>query len=155
SPMTAPTPPAKDPRFRPFRGAMYAVYFIAVTIFCALVLISVLRSIDAMSPEKLPEQSPPLTVRECVDGAEALYQELDQARRDMGGGEAATKAALRWGDFRVSWLERMRVLESQCATGSRGRPGLAPVFSQLKKVVEVHSTHAVQYSGEVGPAVVK
>jgi len=153
--MSAPVPPAKDPRFRPFRGVTYAVYLLAVTFFCWLVLMSVLRSIDAMSPEKLPERSPPLTVTECVDGAGALYQELENARREMGGGEAATKAASRWGDFRVAWLTQMRELEASCATGSKGRPGLAPVFRQLKKLVEVHTTHAVQYSGEVGPAVVK
>lgn len=153
--MSQSVPPAKDPRFRPFRGATYAVYLLAVTVFCVLVLISVLRSIDAMSPEKLPETSPPLTVAECVDGAGALYAELENARREMGGGAAATEAALRWGDFRVAWLTRMRKLEASCATSSQSRPGLAPVFVQLKKLVEVHSTHAVQYSGEVGPAVVK
>lgn len=153
--MSAPVPPSKDPRFRSFRGVTYAVYLLAVTVFCVLVLISVLRSIDAMSPEKLPERSPPLTVTECVDGAGTLYRELDEARREMGGSEAATKAAARWGDFRVAWLTRMRELEASCATSSKGRPGLAPVFRQLKKLMEVHTTHAVQYSGEVGPAVVK
>lgn len=131
---------------------MYGLYLALVAVFCLMVIVSVVRSVRAMTPEKRPEVSPPLTVRECLDQAQTLYGELEIARKKMGEGAART-AAQRWSNFRIGWLERLRVLESQCAPSSRSRPGLAPVFAELQKLVDLYTTHAVQYSGEVGPAV--
>lgn len=144
------SPPPKDPRFRPFRGAVYALYLSVATAFCLLVLISVLRSIDAMTPDELPPATPIYSVQTCLEGAERLFGELEQARKAMGDGKEVRRAAVRWTDFRVSWLQRMRVLESHCALESTDRPGMEPVFRDLRRLAEAYSTHAVQYAGEVG-----
>lgn len=148
--MSAPTPPSKDPRYRPFRVAVYAVYFGFATVFCVLVLISVLRSIDAMTPDPQPARAPTYTVEACLGGAEALFDELEQARKALGDGGSARRAGERWTDFRVQWLTRMRILEAHCAIESPERPGMGPVFRDLRRLAEAYSTHAVQYAGEVG-----
>lgn len=151
--MSAPNPPSKDPRYRPFRMAVYAVYFGAATVFCVLVLISVLRSIDAMTPDPQPPRSPMYSVDACLDGAGALFDELEEARKALGDGGEARRAAARWTDFRVQWLTRMRTLEAHCAIESPSRPGMEPVFRDLRRLAEAYSTHAVQYAGEVGRVV--
>ena len=148
--MSAPNPPSKDPRYRPFRMAVYAVYFGAATVFCVLVLISVLRSIDAMTPDPQPPRSPMYSVDACLDGAGALFDELEEARKALGDGGEARRAAARWTDFRIQWLTRMRTLEAHCAIESPSRPGMEPVFRDLRRLAEAYSTHAVQYAGEVG-----
>ena len=148
--MSAPPPPSENSRYRPFRLAIYAVYFTFATVFCVLVLISVLRSIDAMTPDPQPPRAPIYSVEACLGGAEELFGELEQARKALGDGGQARRAAMRWTDFRVQWLTRMRTLEAHCAIESPNRPGMEPVFRDLRRLAEAYSTHAVQYAGEVG-----
>jgi hypothetical protein len=159
--MAQPTPPSAprtpDPRLRPFRATVYAVYLTAVVLFCLLVIVGVVRSVNRMTPARPPASDTPLTLRECVDGAEAMFTDLDGTRRSLERGEteeAAQGAAERWSRYRVQWLERFRDLEARCAPGSRSRAEvLGPVFKDLEKVLDLYTTHAVQYAGEVGPTV--
>jgi len=147
-------PPApKEPRLRPFRAAAYTVYLTLVVGFCLLVIVSVVRSVQHMTPAHLPPEESLLTVRECVDRADGLYRNLEEARRSLEAGGAARGAAVRWSDFRVQWLEQLRQLEAQCSPQSRARLVLAPVFAELEKLMDLYTTHAVQFAGELGPTV--
>jgi hypothetical protein len=149
--MAPPTP--QDSRLRPFRAAAYAVYLTLVVGFCLLVIVSVVRSVRQMTPPHLPPEASLLTVRECVDRADGLYQELEAGRRSLEEGGAARGAAVRWSDFRVQWLEQLRQLEAQCSPRSRARQVLRPVFDELEKLMNLYTTHAVQFAGELGPTV--
>ncbi len=150
--MSAPDP-RKDPRFRRYRGAAYGVLILLTAAFSTWVLWSVARSVAAMTPEKLPAASQPLTFRECLDGAQALWTELESSREKLVSVSPAQNVDQEWMRIRTAWLERLRQREAQCALGGRDRARLREVFRRLEGVQDLYTIHAVQYADEVGGAV--
>jgi hypothetical protein len=149
----APPDPAFSARYRPFRVAMYLLFIGAVSAFALVAIISGVRSVLAMSPQPKPSSDVTLTERECLERADVLWRELDGRRKEMGEQVPATKADQTWMQFRVEWLERHREAMSLCALESQNRESLKRVFSRLDKLMDLYTTHVVQYSGEVGPTV--
>jgi hypothetical protein len=143
----------KDPRFRPYRVAAYLTYLVVVTIFSLLIIVSVVRSVFAMTPPHLPASPLTLTVRECLDRADLLFGELEARRRELGDTSSAREADARWLEFRLDWSKRHREAESVCALESQQRPALKAVFGHLERAMDLYTTHSVQYQGEVGPTV--
>ena len=143
----------KDPRFKPFRTGMTLIYLLVVGVFSALVIFSIFRSVVTMSPRRPAQPPRVLTVGECVDGAEALWQELEGERKRFTDTHPAQTVDEKFSRFRVDWVRRLRELEGQCAIESRNRKPLRALFDRLDEVVDLYTTHAVQYAGEVGPAV--
>ncbi|QRO01717.1 hypothetical protein JRI60_23180 [Archangium violaceum] len=147
--MSAPDP-RKDPRFRPFRVAAYGLYIAVVSVFCLAIIISVTRSVAAMTPEKKPPADQVLSYRECLDAADSLWKQLESEREVLVRTSPARKVDQEWMRFRTSWLQQFRDREAQCALQSRDRVGLKDVFRRLEAVQDLYNIHAVQYAGEVG-----
>jgi hypothetical protein len=147
--------PSKDPRFRPFRAAAYGVYIIVVAIFSVWIIINVSRSVMSMTPNKLPLAEPAqvLSFRECLDGAQALWTDLESQREKLVRNVPARSVDQEWMRIRTDWLQRLRERESKCALSSRERTELRVVFLRLEEVQDLYTIHAVQYAGEVGGAV--
>ncbi|AEI67534.1 hypothetical protein [Corallococcus macrosporus] len=150
--MSAPDP-RKDPRFRRFRGAAYGIHILLTTLFSLWLIWSVGRSVSAMTPEKLPPAPVTLTFRECLEGARALWTELESGREKLVNVSPAKSVDQEWMRFRTAWLQKLRVRESECALDSRERALLREVFGRLVRVQDLYAIHAVQYAGEVGGAV--
>lgn len=150
--MSAPDP-RKDPRFRRFRGVAYGIHIALATLFSLWLLWCVGRSVAAMTPGKLPPAPVTLTYRECLDGARVLWTELEAGREKLVNVSPAKSVDQEWMRFRTSWLEKLRVRESECALDSRERASLREVFRRLVRVQDLYAIHAVQYAGEVGGAV--
>jgi hypothetical protein len=145
--------PRKDPRFRRYRGGAYGVYILLTTLFSVWILWNVSRSVAAMTPEKPPAAAQLLTFRECLDGAQALWAELESEREKLVRVSPASNVDRQWMGFRTAWLERLRQRESMCGLESRDRESLRVVFRRLEGVQDLYTIHAVQYAGEVGGAV--
>ncbi len=143
----------KDPRYRPFRAAAYGLYIAVVSAFCLAIIISVTRSVGAMTPEKKPLAEQVLSYRECLDAADALWSQLESEREKLVRISPASEVDRHWMEFRTTWLRRLRDSEAQCALGSRDRASLKEVFRRLEEVLDLYSIHAVQYAGEVGGVV--
>lgn len=146
-------PEIRPEKLRRFRIAAYAVYLAVVGLFCTLLIVSVVRSVIAMTPRRLPGSDKVLTVPECVAAGEKLWAELDGRRQMLGAQVPAHDADIAWARFRVEWLQRHREAESMCAVDSKSRASLKAMFSKLDRVMDLYTTHAVQYSGEIGPSV--
>ncbi len=132
---------------------MYSLYIAFCAVFCALVITSVVRSVREMTPTRAKDTAVTLSVGECVDGAEALWGELEQHRKELTAHRPASSADDRWTGFRVEWLHKLRDLDAECATDSRSRAPLQKLFARLEQVMDLYTTHAVQYAGEVGSGV--
>jgi hypothetical protein len=147
--------PSKDPRYRPFRAAAYGVYIIVVAIFSVWIIVNVSRSVMSMTPNKLPPAEPTqvLSFRECLDGAQALWTDLESQREKLVRNVPARSVDQEWMRIRTDWLQRLRERESRCALSSRERAELRVVFQRLEEVQDLYTIHAVQYAGEVGGAV--
>lgn len=144
--------PNRDPRYRPYRVAVISVYLVVVSVFCILITASVFRSVRAMSPRREPVRTATLTQEACVDRASALLDEMESRRRALTGITPASLADTSWMAFRVEWLERLRQAESSCGVGAPERGELAALFRHLEHLEDLYTTSAVQYSGEIGPA---
>jgi hypothetical protein len=142
--------PRKDPRYRPFRAAAYGLYIAVVSVFCLFIIVSVTRSVGAMTPEKKPPVEPVLSYRECLDAAEELWSQLESEREKLVRTTPARKVDRQWMEFRTTWMGRLRDREAQCALGSRDRVDLKELYHQLEEVQDLYTIHAVQYAGEVG-----
>ncbi len=129
---------------------MYALYMGAVSLISILIIISVVRSVVAMSPGRPPTPEKVLTVRECLDAADTLFREVEEHRRKLTDQPSARKADEAWGRFRVDWLSRKRQTESNCALESRSRTQVQKVYGRLERVMDLYTIHATQYAGEIG-----
>ena len=84
-----------------------------------------------------------------IDPQIADLIQLETRRQDLSAVQPAADASLRWTVFRVEWLNGLRQAEASCAEDALRRD----VFSRLETLENLYTTSAVQYSGEMGPAV--
>jgi hypothetical protein len=148
-PLARNAPKARNARYRPFRALALGAYLVVVLTFSLLVIISVVRSVLEMTPRKPLNATERLTPQECAVRAQELYEQLETRRQDLSAVQPAAEASLRWTSFRVEWLNGLRQAEASCAEDALRRD----VFSQLETLENLYTTSAVQYSGEMGPAV--
>lgn len=146
--------PPLDPRYRPFRIAAWSVYFAVFAFFTGSITVSVIRSVLRMTPDHPLSVTPQLTPEQCLGKAKGLWLELDERRKAMSS-EAKVSAvdAEYWTRFRTEWLARHRDAEGACAVDAPGRENLKAVFKRLDQTMDLYTTHAVQFAGEVGPTV--
>ena len=146
------TNPAKDPRYRSFRVGAYSVYLVIATVFSVLLIRSVVVSLQNMAPPQL-EPQPALSVRDCAAEAQQLWSKLDRQRQRLADDVPTIHADESWTRFRTQWMGELRQTEAQCDLDSPQRDELRNAFRLLVKAQDLYTTHAVQFSGEVGPTV--
>ncbi len=144
----------KDPRFRGFRRVTWGVYFVFSVTFSLLITVSVISSTIKMSPPHFAPTAS-LEVPKCVEQAQYLFGELDKKREDLSSAKEVRVADEDWVAFRLDWLSRERELEAKCVGDTPEREKLNPVFKTLQSLMNLYTTHAVQYAGEIGPSVDK
>jgi hypothetical protein len=128
------------------------VYLTLTIAVASLITISVVRSVLKMTPGHHPPM-PSLGVSECLEGAKKLWAELDQRRDALSSANQVGNADQNWANFRLDWLQRQRDLEARCVSADPKRAKLGPVFRTLETLMDLYTTHAVQYAGEIGPSV--
>lgn len=143
--------PSKDPRFRPFRAASWALYLVVAVGFSSLIIVSVYRSVLRMTPERPAGVTERYGEQECLDRSRALFQELEQQRRAQSEGADTRHGDQRFLRFRVDWLGRKVALEARCAPEER--PRVKSVFASLDRLLDLYTTGSVQFSGTTGPTI--
>ncbi len=146
----ASSPPAKDPRYRPFRAVSWTVYLVISVGFSVLVTGSVIRSVWAMEPKTLPP-GPPLAADACRDQARRLLDELEQQRVALAASPSPHRVELDWVPFRNDWAARFHQVKGQCVDGSRERAGLAALFDELEDASSRYTVIATQFAQQMGP----
>ena len=144
--------PKSDPRFRPFRAAAWAVYLVFAVTLSGLVIVSVARSVAAMSPPRPTTQGASLGEAECRAEAHRLFADLEAHRQQFAGAAEVRRVDAEWTRFRREWMNALRAVEGRCGVAEAGREPLAALFGQLERVADLYTTHAVQFAGEVGPS---
>ncbi len=147
--MASPTP-TSDPRFRPFRGASWALYLLVAVGYSFLVIYSVTKSVFEMSPGR-PSSSIAKPLPECVGRARASLDALETERRKLGA-DHAVDADQRWLVFRTGWMREVRQLEAECDLDEPSRTELKRTFELLERVMDLATVQATQVAGQLGPA---
>lgn len=138
---------------RPFRVLMYGLYLVVVVTFSLAVTSSVVKSVWQMSPKVPTLAEPVMSVSECYERASDLWKLLEKERQGLAATEVTSRLAEQWSQFRIDWLRQQRLAQAQCLLDSRERRTLRTVFMKLDRAMDLYTTHAVQFAGEVGPTV--
>jgi hypothetical protein len=142
---------AGDARYRPFRAAAWISYVGVVTVFGLVVTAGVTKSVWKMTPGRPPAAAVPLPAAECIEKERALWTELDEHRKGMSEAKVTHLVDTEWTRFRIDWVTRQRQAEAACAIDEPGREELKAIFGRLNKLMDLYTTHAVQFAGEIGP----
>ena len=147
--MSNDAPKVRNARYRPFRAVALGAYLVVVLTFSGLVILSVVRSVLNMTPHQPPTAMERLTATQCAARAQELYEQLEARRQGLSSVEPAAEASLRWTAFRVAWGNGLRQAQAELRRRPPGPGRLQPP----RDAGEPLHHAAVQYSGEMGPAV--
>lgn len=134
---------------RVFRVITIGAHLLFSTAFSGLIIYSVFKSVLEMTPGRVPPGPEVYSLSQCVQGGEALLDELDRQRRAFGEGVAA-QADRRFMDFRADWLTRKGRLEAGCGLERVERGALRDFMRALDGLVDLYTTESVQFAGSLG-----
>jgi hypothetical protein len=132
---------------------MWALYIAFASFIGLSVTISVIRSVQAMSPSRPARDGASLDPEACRALAERLFSDLDRQRQKLASAETVRLVDADWTRWRVGWMNEFRDAEARCDVDSADREKTRALFSALEKVADHYTIHAVQFAGEVGPSV--
>jgi hypothetical protein len=140
---------ARDPRFRPFRIALWVVYLTVVAVAIGLTVRSVVKDLrgPARPAATLPTRA---AVRVCLTELEGLNREQNERAWRLGtdlaeGGDAVR----RWQLWSGAWEQRLDDLSSRCRLDTDDRdPGAFAARGELAAardaVLRLHRGYTLQ-----------
>lgn len=143
----SPTPDA----YRPYRRAVFGSFLAIACLGSLVFIVSVMTSVAHMTPARRAPSGQPLGPEECAAEIRSLFGGLEEGRKNLTRELDVHRADRRWDDFRVGWLQRFRDVEARCNTPHG--PRFQKALSRLEALLNLYTTHAVQFAGEVGPTV--
>jgi len=112
----------RDPRLRPYRAALWIVYFAIVLVGIGLMALSVGRSLR--TPSRPPRVSGPLptraALRVCLDDLELLFREQRQRPWALAAPLQAQDPAASWYVWAREWEARLDDLSDRCRLDESG-----------------------------------
>jgi hypothetical protein len=143
-------PVARDPRYRPFRVALWAIYLLVVGVSVGLAVRSIVKSLREparpVAEGVLPTRA---ALRVCVNELEALHREQSDRAWRLGDDLAAGDAVERWHVWALAWELRVRDLGERChldadTPGPQEFGGRAELARARDAVLAVHRAYAAQ-----------
>jgi hypothetical protein len=141
---------ARDPRYRPFRIALWVVYLLLVGVPVGLAIRSIVKSLRAparpAAATTLPTRA---ALRVCVNELEGLHREQnDRAWRlaqEVGEGDAVE----RWHVWAREWEQRLHDLADRCQLDAgdpdpREYGGREELARARDRVLAVHRAYGAQ-----------
>ncbi len=107
--------PARDPRYRPFRLALWGLYFAVITLALVVILSSIVRHLRG--PHRPPHTGALPTraaLRVCVTELEALNREQNLKAWRLGEDIGEAGAIPRWETWAREWEQRVDDLADRC-----------------------------------------
>ena len=135
---------ARDPRLRPYRMALWAVYLTVVAISIAVTIRSVVKNLRGppRPSATLPTRA---AVRVCLGELEALHREQGERAFSLGTelGEG-TEALRRWQSWSREWEQRLDDLTDRCRLDADAYAGRAELAAARDAVRQVHRAYTLQ-----------
>lgn len=135
---------ARDPRYRPFRIALWVIYLLVVGVSSGLAIRSIVANLRAPSPPSgagaLPTRA---ALRVCVNELEALHREQGERAWRLGVEAGETDAVERWRVWSREWVQRVHDLADRCRLDAtepdpRGYGGREELARARDAVLAVH-----------------
>lgn len=137
---------ARDPRFRPFRIALWVVYLTVVALAVGLTVRSVVKSLRGPPRPSvtLPTRA---AVRVCLTELEGLNREQHEHAWKLGSDLAEGGDPMRrWQAWSREWEQRLDDLSSRCRLDAddRSYPGRPELAGARDAVLRVHRGYTLQ-----------
>lgn len=107
--------PPRDPRYRPYRTALWIVYFALIAAASVMVITSVVHNLQG--PHRPPRTGALPTraaLRVCVTELDQLNEEQNQRAWKLGAEIGAGDAIARWQTWSRDWEQRVDDLADRC-----------------------------------------
>jgi hypothetical protein len=142
---------ARDPRFRPFRIALWVVYLTIVGVAIGLTVRSVVKSLRG-PPRPSVTVPTRAAVRVCLTELDGLNKEQNEHAWKLGSDLAeGADAVRRWQAWSHEWEQRLDDLSSRCrldtddqAAGPGAFPGKPELGAARDAVLRVHRGYTLQ-----------
>ncbi len=146
----SPAVPPRDPRYRPFRTALWGLYFAAIALALVVLLSSIVKHLRG--PHRPPRTGALPTrafLRVCVSELEGLHREQN-ARAWRLGEEVGSEGAIpRWEVWARDWEQRVDDLSDRCRLDAsepdpQGFGGRAELARARDAVLGLHRAYRAQ-----------
>lgn len=141
--------PPRDPRYRPFRVALWIVYLGVIAISLGVVVTSIVRHLRGPHRPPATDALPTrMALRVCVGELESLGREQNQRAwrlgEDMGEGDAVA----RWEEWARGWEQRLDDLSDRCRVDAGASDPQASGRAELARardaVLALHRAYRAQ-----------
>lgn len=107
---------ARDPRFRPYRFALWIAYFGAIVLGVGLMVSSIARQLWGPTTPSSAAGPPPTraALRECLTDLETLFREQNQRAWQLGTDLEIPDPFGSWNEWSVRWERRVRDFSDRC-----------------------------------------
>jgi hypothetical protein len=143
-------PPARDPRYRPFRLALWGLYFGVLAVALTLVITSIVRHLRGPHrPAATGALATRAAVRVCVGELEALQREQNLRAWRLGEEIGEHDAISRWELWAREWEQRVDDLADRCRLDARdpdpqGFGGREELARAREDVLALHRAYRAQ-----------
>jgi hypothetical protein len=143
---------ARDPRYRPFRVALWVIYLLVVGVSSGIAIRSIVKNLSGpaspVAEGGLPTRA---ALRVCVTELEALHKEQNERAWRLGTDAGEGDAVHRWQVWSREWEQRVRDLAERCRLDASLPPreefgGREELAQARDAVLSVHRAYAAQVS---------
>ncbi|HET9594680.1 MAG TPA: hypothetical protein VFP65_03815 [Anaeromyxobacteraceae bacterium] len=149
--------PPRDPTLRPYRGALWVLYFAVLLVSIGLTALSIAQALR--EPARPRAQGPLPTravLRVCMTELEALYREQNQRAWALGSEFEGPDPLATWQQWSIDWEERVRDLGDRCRLDDAGgedaaaRAELAAARDALRALNHAYAAQVNRFAQEKG-----
>ena len=143
-------PPARDPRYRPFRMALWAVYFTVLALALGVALTSIVRHLRGPHRPAVTGALPTrAAMRVCVTELEALHREQNLRSWRLAEEIGEEGAVQRWEIWARDWEQRVDDLADRCRLDAKepdpqGFGGREELARAREAVLSLHRGYRAQ-----------
>ena len=152
-----PRVPPRDPRYRPFRMALWVVYFLAIGLPVGTLVVSIARHLSGphrpAATGALPTRA---SLRFCVQDLESLQRDQNDRAWKLGGEMGAPDALASFAAWSAQWEQRVEDLSDRCRLdasdpdpqGFGGREELARARDEVLKLHRAYRAQVNRFAQE-------
>jgi hypothetical protein len=143
-------PPTRDPRYRPFRVTLWAVYFTVLALSLAVALTSIVRHLRGPHRPAVTGALPTrAAMRVCVSELEELHREQNLRSWRLAEDIGEQDAIQRWELWARDWEQRVDDLADRCRLDAKepdpqGFGGREELARAREAVLSLHRAYRAQ-----------
>ncbi len=142
--------PPRDPRYRPYRIALWVLYFALIAVSTGLTIVSVVKHLRGPHrPAAVGALPTRASVRVCVTELEGLHREQNERAWRLSDEIGEGDAVARFDVWSREWEQRMDDLADRCRLDAadpdpQGFGGRAELAAAREAVLAVHRAYRAQ-----------